>query len=50
MMGGQTMGAGDEHKMDPKMMAHMLQMRGEMMRAMGEVMMKHGQKMQDAAK
>lgn len=49
MMGGQTdpasigmteaMGAGN---MDTKMMGHMLQMRGEMLRAIGEIMIKHG--------
>ena len=43
MMG---MGAGADGKMDPKMTAHMLEMRGEMMKAMGEVMMKHGKMMQ----
>ena len=42
MMGGPAMGMGADGKMDPKMMAQMLQMRGEMMKAMGEVMMKHG--------
>src|SRR5690242_17192954 len=47
MMGGPMMGMGADQKMDPKMMAHMLEMRGEMMKAMGEVMMKHG-KMMDA--
>lgn len=31
-----------DQKMEPKAMAAMLQMRGEMMKAMGEVMMKHG--------
>ena len=39
MMGG--MGGAD-----PKMMARMMQMRGEMMMKMGEVMMKHGKMMQ----
>ena len=46
MMAGSMMGMGGDQKMDPTMMAHMLQMRGEMMKAMGEVMMKHGQMMQ----
>src|SRR5919109_4223949 len=32
---------GGDGKMEPKMMAHMLQLRGEMMKAMDEVMMKH---------
>lgn len=43
MMAGPMSGMmGGDQKMEPKMMAHMLQMRGEMMKAMGEVMMKHG--------
>jgi hypothetical protein len=50
MMGGPTMGAGDAPKMDPRMMAQMLQMRGEMMRAMGDIMVKHGQKLQEDSK
>jgi hypothetical protein len=51
MMSGPVTGMGSDPKMDPKMMAHMLQMRGEMMKAMGEVMMKHGKMMQgDATK
>ena len=41
MMSGPMAGAGD-----PKMMAHMLEMRGEMMKAMGDVTMKHGKMMQ----
>jgi len=47
MMGAQTpgMGAGG---MDPTMMAHMLEMRGEMMKAMGEIMLKHGKMMREA--
>jgi hypothetical protein len=45
MMPGAMMGTGADQKMDPKMMAHMLEMRGEMMKAMGEVMMKHGKMM-----
>src|SRR5262249_4962288 len=36
-------------KMDPAMMAHMLEMRGEMMKAMGESMMKHGAMMRGGA-
>ena len=31
---------------DPKMMAEMMEMRGEMMKAMGDIMMKHAKKMQ----
>ena len=47
MMGAQPgMGAGG---MDPTMMAHMLEMRGEMMKAMGEIMMKHGAMMRGGA-
>jgi hypothetical protein len=38
MMGGATM--------DPKERADMLQMRGEMMKAMGDIMMKHARRMQ----
>jgi hypothetical protein len=49
MMAGPMMGMGGDQKMDPKMMAHMLEMRGEMMKAMGEVMMKHGKMMQSGA-
>jgi hypothetical protein len=33
---------------DPRTMSQMLQMRGEMMRAMGEIMMKHGKAMEGA--
>ena len=46
MMAGPTMGMSGDQKMDPKMTAHMLEMRGEMMKAMGEIMMKHGHMMQ----
>jgi hypothetical protein len=31
---------------DPKERAAMLEMRGEMMKAMGDIMMKHGRRMQ----
>jgi hypothetical protein len=50
MMGGpHAMGMmGNQQPMDPKAMAHMMEMRGEMMKAMGEVMMKHAQRMQPA--
>jgi hypothetical protein len=37
MMGGST---------DPKTMGRMLQMRGEMMKAIGDIMMKHGKAME----
>jgi len=39
MMGGTT-------PADPKERADMLQMRGEMMKAMGDIMMKHARRMQ----
>jgi hypothetical protein len=52
MMGGQAdpsgmammgmMGAG---QMDPKAMGRMLQFRGELLKAMGDVMLKHGKAM-----
>ncbi len=35
--------------MDAKTMAQMMEMRGEMMKAMGEIMMKHAQRMQGQA-
>jgi hypothetical protein len=38
MMGGQSS--------DPKMMAQMMEMRGEMIKAMGDIMLKHAKKMQ----
>jgi hypothetical protein len=49
MMAGPMMGTSGDQKMDPNMTAHMLEMRGEMMRAMGEIMMKHGKMMQGGA-
>jgi hypothetical protein len=33
---------------DPKMAAQMMEMRGEMMKAMGEILVKYGQRMQSA--
>ena len=50
MMGGGMMGMpmGGEAQMDPKTRAQMLEMRGEMMKAMGDIMMKHAKKMQSA--
>jgi hypothetical protein len=55
MMGGPMMGGmmgmpmgGDTSKMDPKAMAQMMEMRGEMMKAMGEIMLKHAKKIQGA--
>ena len=49
MMAGPMMGMGGDQKMDPKMTAHMLEMRGEMMKVMGEIMMKHGKMMEGGA-
>ena len=43
MMGMPMMGGGAPA--DPKEKAEMLQMRGEMMKAMGEIMMKHAKRM-----
>ena len=55
MMGGQMdpsgmgmMGMMSGGKMDPKVMGRMLQMRGEMLKAMGEVLLKHGKAMEQA--
>jgi len=48
MMGMSMMGGGSAA--DPKEKADMLQMRGEMMKAMGDIMMKHARRMQGAAK
>lgn len=55
MMGGQTdpsgmmgmMGMMSGGQMDPKAMAQMLQFRGDMLKAMGEVMLKHSQAMRE---
>lgn len=50
MMGGRGMmdGMGMMGGMaaDPRMMGHMMEMRGEIMKAVGEIMIKHAQKMQ----
>jgi len=43
-MGPGMMGGGQPS--DPKMMAQMMEMRGEMMKAMGDIMLKHARKMQ----
>jgi hypothetical protein len=45
MMGGMT-GMPMMSAADPKDRAAMMEMHGEMMKAMGEVMMKHGRRMQ----
>lgn len=42
-MGPGMMGGGQPS--DPKMMAQMMEMRGEMMKAMGDIMLKHARKM-----
>ena len=47
MMGGGPMGAMMGG--DPRMMGHMMEMRGEIMKAVGDIMIKHAQKMQQAA-
>jgi hypothetical protein len=44
MMGMGMSGAA----MDPKTMSQMMEMRGEMMKAMGDIMMKHAQRMRAA--
>ena len=43
---GIGMKSGDQ--VDPKMMARMLQLRGDMLKAMGEVLLKHGKAMEEA--
>ena len=48
MMGG-MMGPGMMGGGDPKMMGHMMEMRGEIMKAVGDIMIKHAQKMQQMA-
>ena len=53
MMAGDMMASsmmGGPLPADPKGKADMLQMRGEMMKAMGDIMMKHAKKMQGAAR
>lgn len=54
MMGGQMRGPGmsmmrmmGSGQLDPKTMGKMLQFRGEMLKAVGEVMMKHGKAMEE---
>jgi RNA polymerase-binding transcription factor len=49
MMAAPTPGMSADPKIDPKMMSHMLEMRGEMMKAMGEIMVKHGKMMRGEA-
>jgi hypothetical protein len=47
MMGGQMdpMGMMGGGQMEPKVIGRMLELRGELLKAMGEVMIKHGQAM-----
>ena len=52
MMGGHMMGGGGPmagmhgmHATDPKTMSEMMEFRGEMMKAMGEVMIKHARRL-----
>ena len=49
MMGGGMMGGGmmGGRGGDPKTMGQMMEMRGEIMKAMGEVMLKHAKKLQE---
>ena len=52
MMGAQMdplgMGMISGDQVDPKMIARMLQLRGDMLKAMGEVLLKHGKAMEEA--
>jgi hypothetical protein len=45
MMGGQAMGG----QMDPKTLGRMLQMHGEMLKAVGDVLIKHGKEIESQA-
>ena len=51
MMGGQMdpsgMGMMGSGQTDPKAMGRMLQMRGEMMKAMGDILLKYGKMMEE---
>jgi hypothetical protein len=49
MMGTGMMGPGmmAGQSTDPKTMAEMMEMRGEMMKAMGDIMLKHAKRMQE---
>ncbi len=48
MMGGGMMGMPMMMGVDPKQQAEMLAMRGEMMKAMGDIMLKYAQRAQSA--
>jgi hypothetical protein len=50
MMGGGMMGGGMMGMMGGQPDARTMQMRGEMMKAMGEVMLKYGRAMEGAGK
>jgi hypothetical protein len=49
MMGGQMdpLGMMGADQMDPKTMGRMLQLRGDMLKAVGEVLLKHGKAMEE---
>jgi hypothetical protein len=51
MMGGMMdpsgMGMMGGEKKDPKAMGRMLQLRGEMLKAMGDILLKHGKMMEE---
>jgi hypothetical protein len=49
MMGGhmELLGMMGGDQLDPKVMARMLQLRGDMLKAMGEVLLKHGKAMEE---
>jgi hypothetical protein len=52
MMGSGPMGPGmmgGGRPMDPKTMAQMMEMRGEMMKAVGDIMLKHAKRLEGAA-
>jgi hypothetical protein len=49
-MSGMPMMGGMGSSQDPKMMGRMLQMRGEMLKAMGDIMLKHGKEMAEGQK
>ena len=47
-MMGMGMGSGMMGMSDPKAQARMLKLRGDMMKAMGEVLLKHAQEIEQA--
>ena len=48
MMDPMGMGMAGGRQMDAKTMAQLLQLRGDMLKAMGEVMLKHGKALEEA--